>query len=56
MTAGGGGTAGGAGGNASISSGTLQATAAGAAGGKAIDFNGFSVTISGTGTTYGATA
>jgi hypothetical protein len=35
---------------------TLSSTAAGAAGGKAINFNGFTVTISGSGTTYGATS
>lgn len=35
---------------------TVQYTAAGAAGGKAIDFNGFTVSISGSGTTYGATS
>ena len=45
-----------AGTNATTTAGTVTATNAGAAGGKAIDFSGFSVTISGTGTTYGATS
>ena len=45
-----------AGTNATVTAGTVSASAAGTTGGKAIDFSGFSVGISGTGITYGATS
>lgn len=56
ITGGAGGANNSGGGNGVAAGGTITTTNIGASGGKAIDFNGFSVTISGSGTTYGATS
>jgi hypothetical protein len=56
ITSGGGGTNNGAGLEPTVTAGTASTVNAGAVGGKAIDFNTFSVTVTNNGTIWGATA